>query len=179
MDEDEKEEKQGDPPAGGTETPPAENSTIRQMREQLKQTNKALADAQKALKDKADAELSELERLTKRVQELEPLTEAQTKLQSVIEKMLEEELTALPEDKKEAAQEIIEGLEVADQLKKLRAFKRALPTAADTAPPKAAAMGAAGKPATGSPASAAPKPAANPEQFYKDPPSLASAFGKK
>lgn len=142
------------------ETPPAatsgenkpneqENSVIKQMRAQLdaeaaarKKAEADQAELAAKLKKIEDAELSESERLKREVAELAPLRDAHGKYVGKLESLYQEELSAVPDEKRAAVEALSKTGDWGDRLDAIKAAKGLLTIGAPTPQP----MGGANNP---------------------------------
>lgn len=119
----------------GTEiaTPPdtaPENAAFAAQRRALDQERAAktaletqLSAVQAKLREREDAEKSEIQRLTDQVKELSPLRDEHGKFVSTLQKLYEDELSSVPDDKREQVQKLSSQGGIADRLEAIRAAK--------------------------------------------------------
>lgn len=137
-------------PTAPAETEPTMHpAEIRRLQREARETRKELERLQSEAKTKADAELSEIEKLRKQLAEHEQVRTRHDTLHAFVSDSAAELLASLPEAARTDAQASIEGLEPLAQVKLLKTFAK-LAGQTRTEPPKAA-PGARGPLAPGKP----------------------------
>jgi molecular chaperone GrpE (heat shock protein) len=122
------------------ESPPVENSTIKQLREEIKKRDAETKDLLNTVEELKRAQMSEEERKTKEVEELrqkaselDPLRDELGRYKSKAEQLFELEYQKVPDEHKERIDKLIGEGSPFDRLERLQTAIALLPSA--TQPP--------------------------------------------